>query len=152
MKEPRKVIGFYKRRKIAFALSALVMLCGVIGLFNKGVQLDIQFVSGAVLKYTFEEPVSYDRIRENKKLEQKKSLETLVDESITQTLNRSLNTSLTTVMCVVCLLIFSVLYGITLIKVFALPMLFWSYKWLLFLCVYSRTTLGEMAKSKRKQI
>lgn len=73
--------------------------------------------------------ILYDRIRENKanlkmsKGAKKVDLGALVSESITQTLSRSINTSLTTMVCVLCILIFSILYGIESIKVFALPML-----------------------------
>lgn len=73
--------------------------------------------------------VLYDRIRENKanlkmsKGNKKIDLGELVSESITQTLSRSINTSVTTTVCVLCILIFSILYGIESIKVFALPML-----------------------------
>ena len=73
--------------------------------------------------------ILYDRIRENKanlkmsKGAKKIDLGELVSESITQTLSRSINTTLTTTMCVLCILIFSILYGIKSIEVFALPML-----------------------------
>ena len=68
--------------------------------------------------------VLYDRIRENRETSKKKDLGELISESITQTLSRSVNTSVTTIICVLSILIFSILYGIESIKVFALPMLF----------------------------
>lgn len=68
--------------------------------------------------------VLYDRIRENSVGKKKQDLGEVVSRSITQTLSRSINTSFTTIMCVVSILIFSILYGIDSIKVFALPMLF----------------------------
>jgi preprotein translocase subunit SecF len=47
------IIGFYKRRKIFFAISLTIMLVGIIAMFVNGVQLDIQFKGGAILKYTY---------------------------------------------------------------------------------------------------
>ncbi|MHB8127832.1 MAG: protein translocase subunit SecF [Mobilitalea sp.] len=47
------IIGFYKRRKIFFAISLTIMLAGIIGMFVNGVKLDIQFKGGAILKYTY---------------------------------------------------------------------------------------------------
>lgn len=66
--------------------------------------------------------VIFDRIRENKKTlrdESPESLRALANDSITQTLSRSISTSLTTVVMVLMLLIF----GVTSIREFALPLL-----------------------------
>lgn len=49
-----KIIGFYKKRFIYFAISLTIMLVGIIAVFINGVQLDIQFKGGALLKYTYE--------------------------------------------------------------------------------------------------
>ncbi|MFQ9511488.1 MAG: protein translocase subunit SecF, partial [Lachnospiraceae bacterium] len=68
--------------------------------------------------------VLYDRIRENRRKDSKIPLGELIDLSTTQTLSRTMNSSFTTTACVLMILIFAVLYGITSIKVFALPMLF----------------------------
>lgn len=48
-----KVIDFYKRRYIYFAISICIILAGVICAFTEGIKLDINFQGGAVLKYTF---------------------------------------------------------------------------------------------------
>lgn len=48
-----KIIKFYEKRKIFFAISLSVFLIGIVGLFMNGVQLDIQFKGGALLKYTY---------------------------------------------------------------------------------------------------
>ena len=87
-------------------------------------------VTLTVIGYSINDTIIlYDRIRENKanlkasKQSKKIDLGQLVSESITQTLSRSINTSLTTGICVVSILVFSILYGIESIKVFALPML-----------------------------
>jgi len=47
------VIGFYKKRWIFFTLSITIMVVGIIAVFFKGVQLDIQFKGGALLKYSY---------------------------------------------------------------------------------------------------
>lgn len=67
--------------------------------------------------------VIYDRLRENRKGEYL-SLKDLLNTSITQTMGRSINTTVTTASCVLLVLIFSYLYGIQSIVVFALPMFF----------------------------
>lgn len=48
-----KTVPFYEKRWIAFALSIVLLGGGLIASFTKGVQLDIQFKGGAVLKYTY---------------------------------------------------------------------------------------------------
>ncbi len=48
-----KIIKFYEKRKIFFAISLSIFLIGIIALFINGVQLDIQFKGGALLKYTY---------------------------------------------------------------------------------------------------
>jgi preprotein translocase subunit SecF len=44
---------FYKNRKIFFALSIGIMLAGIIFSMVFGIQLDIQFKGGSILKYSF---------------------------------------------------------------------------------------------------
>ncbi len=63
--------------------------------------------------------VVFDRIRENRGVMYKSSLEDIVNTSITQTLNRSIHTSLTTFISVLVLYIF----GVTSIREFALPLM-----------------------------
>ncbi len=67
--------------------------------------------------------VVYDRIRENTTHSSKQDLIALINTSVTQVLARSVNTSITTAMCVLIILIASVLFGITSIYQFSLPML-----------------------------
>lgn len=67
--------------------------------------------------------VVYDRIRENTNASPHENLITLVNTSVTQVLARSVNTSVTTAMCVVVILAASMIYGITSIYQFSLPML-----------------------------
>lgn len=68
--------------------------------------------------------VLYDRIRERKKENGKEDVVQLVNASITQTFSRSVNTSITTGICVIVILIASLLFKITSITEFALPMFF----------------------------
>ncbi len=69
--------------------------------------------------------VIYDRIRENAQLSRTKmNTEELVDLSITQSLTRSINTNLATFASITIVYIFSLVYGITSIQSFALPMMF----------------------------
>ncbi len=49
-----KIIGFYKKRWIFFVISLTIMVAGILAVIVKGVQLDIQFKGGALLKYSFE--------------------------------------------------------------------------------------------------
>ena len=68
--------------------------------------------------------VLYDRIRENLAHQGKKEgLCGLVDRSITETMGRSVKTAFTTALCVAVVLVFSYIYDIGSIKVFALPLL-----------------------------
>lgn len=55
-----KVIGFYKKRWIYFTISIAIMVAGIIAVFFKGVQLDIQFKGGALLKYNFSGELNSD--------------------------------------------------------------------------------------------
>jgi len=48
-----KFFSFYKHRKLFFLISATLMLIGIISLFINGVQLDILFKGGAILKYSY---------------------------------------------------------------------------------------------------
>lgn len=68
--------------------------------------------------------VLYDRIRENIKSRLQLSIGEQVNLGISQTLTRSLNTSFTTGMCVLIILVASLIFGISSIKEFALPMFF----------------------------
>lgn len=52
--KPGKIIGFYQKRYIYFAISISIMVIGIICSFVNGITLDIQFKGGAILKYTYE--------------------------------------------------------------------------------------------------
>ena len=47
------MIRFFEKRYVYFTISALIILAGIIGMFVNGVQLDIQFKGGAILKYQY---------------------------------------------------------------------------------------------------
>ena len=47
------IIKFYKHRFIYFVISICLILSGVIAAFANGIQLDIQFKGGTIIKYTY---------------------------------------------------------------------------------------------------
>ena len=47
------MIRFFEKRYVYFTISALITLAGIIGMLFNGVQLDIQFKGGAILKYQY---------------------------------------------------------------------------------------------------
>lgn len=55
-----KIFPFYKKRWIFFAVSLIIMIAGTIAVFINGVQLDIQFKGGALLKYSYVGELSTD--------------------------------------------------------------------------------------------
>lgn len=57
-----KYTRFFQKRKIFFVISLVIMLFGIISVFTKGVQLDIQFKGGALLKYTYEGEIDADAV------------------------------------------------------------------------------------------
>lgn len=69
--------------------------------------------------------VIYDRIRENRKVMNKKTTpEELVDTSISQSMMRSINTNIAVFVSITIVYIFSQVYNIDSIRAFALPMMF----------------------------
>lgn len=70
--------------------------------------------------------VIYDRIRENRRLEPTKSVTALpgiVNKSLNQTMTRSILASLTTFMALLVIFIVAVIFGLTTVETFALPMM-----------------------------
>ena len=59
-KKDVKVFPFFKHRKIYYAISACIMIIGIIMTFVNGVTLDIQFKGGTVLKYTMSESIELE--------------------------------------------------------------------------------------------
>lgn len=92
-----------------------------------GIPLNDAFVAVilTIIGYSINDTiVVYDRIRENRRECIKESAVVLADQSITQVLARSINTTLTTGICVLSILAAAVLFQITSIFEFALPMFF----------------------------
>lgn len=58
------MIHFYNKRKIFFIISGTLFLIGLVAIILYGVQLDIQFKGGAVLKYDFEGDINADAVAE----------------------------------------------------------------------------------------
>ncbi|SHK50346.1 preprotein translocase subunit SecF [Anaerocolumna jejuensis DSM 15929] len=57
-----KILHFYNKRFIFFAISLAIMLFGLINVKLFGVQLDIQFKGGALLKYTYTGDIKADDV------------------------------------------------------------------------------------------
>jgi preprotein translocase subunit SecF len=55
------VIRFYKKRWVFFSISLAIILLGVIMTFVNGIQLDIQFKGGAILKYNYDGEINADK-------------------------------------------------------------------------------------------
>ena len=58
----KKTFDFYSRKNIFFALSAAVIIIGIIINLFVGTRLDIQFAGGAVIKYNFAADISSNEI------------------------------------------------------------------------------------------
>jgi len=56
------MINFYGKRKIFFAISALIMLLGIGSIIINGVNLSIQFKGGAIIKYTVEGDINAEEV------------------------------------------------------------------------------------------
>ena len=61
MYKENKIVPFYAKRKIYFAISTTIMLIGILFMFINGVQLDIQFKGGALIKYTYVGEIDADK-------------------------------------------------------------------------------------------
>jgi len=55
------MIRFYKHRFIYFAVSICLILFGVAAAFTNGIQLDIQFKGGSILKYTYSDTIQAEQ-------------------------------------------------------------------------------------------
>ncbi len=117
---------------LSAGLTAIIALlndvCVVLFVFTLfGIPLGDSFVAVVltIIGYSINDTiVVYDRIRENTNLNPGRDLIETVDVSLTQVLARSINTSITTAICVVVILVASVLFRISSIYRFSLPMLF----------------------------
>ncbi len=65
-KKTVKIINFYEKRKVYFAVSAAIMALGVVFMFVAGgVELGIEFSGGAIIKYEMAEAVTVDQAKDN---------------------------------------------------------------------------------------
>lgn len=55
------MIRFYKHRFIYFAVSICLILFGAVAAFTNGIQLDIQFKGGSILKYTYSDTIQAEQ-------------------------------------------------------------------------------------------
>lgn len=76
-------IKFYEKRNLFFAISISLFLLGAIMMIINGVNLDIQFKGGTILKYGYEGDISREAVIE----EASKSLGINVDAQLTQDFN-----------------------------------------------------------------
>lgn len=56
------MIKFYKNRNIYFAISAIIIIIGIVFMFINGVKLSIQFKGGAILKYSYEGEIDINEV------------------------------------------------------------------------------------------
>ncbi len=61
MYKENKIVPFFAKRKIYFTISLSIMLIGILFMFINGVQLDIQFKGGALIKYTYVGEIDADK-------------------------------------------------------------------------------------------
>ncbi len=62
MSNKNRIIPFFSKRWIFFTISLAIMASGIIAMFVNGVQLDIQFKGGAILKYSYVGDVNSDTV------------------------------------------------------------------------------------------
>jgi preprotein translocase SecF subunit len=55
------MIRFYAHRKIFFTISICLILFGFLAAFINGIQLDIQFAGGSILKYSYSSPINAEQ-------------------------------------------------------------------------------------------
>ena len=79
MKSNSKIIPFYSKRWIYFTISISIMIIGTLFAIFRGVELDIQFKGGALLKYNYEGSID----------------ENAVADFVSEQLNRNVSPSLT---------------------------------------------------------
>jgi len=102
---------------VAAILHDVVIALGLFALF--GVEVNLATIAAflTIVGYSLNDTiVIFDRIRENLKLERRKSIREIINLSVNQSLSRTLNTSLTTFIPVIILFLFggSVLRGFSL--------------------------------------
>ncbi len=61
-KKLEKVVRFYKNRFKYYAISLVIFAVGIVCMFTKGVQFDIQFKGGAILNYTYTKNIDTGKV------------------------------------------------------------------------------------------
>jgi SecD/SecF fusion protein len=59
-KKDVKIYPFYSKRKIYYAISGIILVFGLIMTLINGINLDIQFKGGAIIKYAMSETTEFD--------------------------------------------------------------------------------------------
>lgn len=83
----KKYFTFYAHRKVFFMISIAIMILGIIGVLVRGVQLDIQFTGGAILKYTYQGEIDAESVAD----EASQILGRLTTAQVTRDLNTKEN-------------------------------------------------------------
>lgn len=76
------MIKFYKHRFIYFTISICLILFGIAAVFINGIQLDIQFKGGSILKYTYSDTINAEQT------------EKIVEQAVGRTTNCQLQTNM----------------------------------------------------------
>ncbi|GAB6034606.1 protein translocase subunit SecF [Galenea microaerophila] len=61
--EQQKMINFMGQRKLAAAVSIVLVIGSLIGLFVKGLNLGIDFTGGTIIELAYDKPVDIDKVR-----------------------------------------------------------------------------------------
>lgn len=76
------MIRFYKHRFIYFTISICLILFGMAAVFINGIQLDIQFKGGSILKYTYSDTINAEQA------------EKIVEQAVGRTINCQLQSNM----------------------------------------------------------
>jgi preprotein translocase subunit SecF len=148
------------RFRLRYAVGAVVALIhdvtialGVFALFR--IEVDLASIAAflTILGYSLNDTiVIFDRIRENIKIEKKKSIFDIINLSTNQSLSRTLNTSFTTLIPVIILFFFggSVLRGFSLALLIGVTVGTYSSMYIANPILYAWTLKADRAKKKRK--
>lgn len=123
-------IRFRKIGGVSAAITALIaLILDIIAAFAACVifhlQIDTNFMAVVltILGYSLNDTiVTYDRIRENRKLYPSENIETVVDASLSVTMRRNIFTTTTTFLAIVTIIVVSELFGLSSLRTFAIPM------------------------------
>ena len=112
---------------ICATATLLINMCIVISVYAVfRIPINDLFIAAilTILGYTINDTIIvYDRVRENAKNAKKLSHIDLINHSINQTLTRSIHTGGTTLLCVVTIFIFAIIFSISSLRDFILPLM-----------------------------